>query len=67
MVIMLDGLKHHDGQLLVRRKDDVDELQVGRRDGIDGRDEGNANKQSDGGRLTSRKSNGRLKIKVRVG
>lgn len=47
MAVKLGSLKHHDGQLLARRKDDGDELRVSRNEGFDCRDRANANKRTE--------------------
>jgi hypothetical protein len=47
MVDMVDSSKHHDGQLLVRRKSDGDKIQVSKTNRLGRRDEANASKQSD--------------------
>jgi hypothetical protein len=66
MVDMVDSSKHHDGQLLVRRKSDTDKVRVSKRNEISRRYEANAIKQSEN-ELVSAKIDNRLVEETRVG
>jgi hypothetical protein len=61
---MLESSKHHDGQLLVRRKSDADKVQVSKINRLGRRDKAHASKQSYD--VLAKKDNGLLE-KKRVG
>jgi hypothetical protein len=63
MVDMVDSSKHHDGQLLVRRKSDGDKIRVSKTNRMGRRDEANASKQSDDGLLSAKIDNGLLETR----
>jgi hypothetical protein len=60
---MVDSSKHHDGQLLVRRKSYVDKIQISKTNRLGRRDEANASKQSDDGLLSAKIDNGLLETR----
>jgi hypothetical protein len=64
---MLDSSKHHDGQLLVRRKSDIDKVRVSKINKLGRRDRANASKRSDDELLAVKKDNGLLRTTRKVG
>jgi hypothetical protein len=67
VVTMVDSSKHHDGQLLVRRKSDIDKVRVGKMNQLGCRDKANASKRSDDELLGVKKDNGLLETTRKVG